>query len=84
MAPVPRRMVIPPQDPPKALRGRDVRVTFAVDADGRVTRVSLDPDIQDREYRDRLLDAMRNYRFTPARGPDGTPVPGTYVVTVTL
>jgi len=84
MAPVPRRMVIPPPDPPKSLRGREVRVTFVVDAEGLVSRVSIEPEIQDREYRDRLLDAMRHYRFTPARNPDGTPVPGTYVVTVTL
>lgn len=81
-APEPRQLVLPPGDYPKDLRGRRVDVTFFVGADGRVERIAVDPEIRDGGFARRFEEAMRNYRFRPARSPEGQPVPGTTTVTV--
>jgi len=80
--PEPRQLVLPPADYPKDLRGRQVEVTFHVTADGRVERIEVVPEIKDGGFARRFADAMRNYRFRPARAPGGAPVPGTTTVTV--
>lgn len=82
-APQPRHLIIPPVDAPKELRGVDIHVTFWIDAAGKVSRVEFDPPVDDRTYARKLAEAMRNYRFRPALAPDGTPIAGTYVYTVT-
>jgi TonB family protein len=66
------------------MRGRTIAVTFWVGTDGRVQRVVLDPGIDDRGFERRFVDVMRNYRFRPARSPDGSPIPGTTTVTVSF
>ncbi len=81
-APEPRQLVLPPADYPKDMRGRRVDVTFYVAADGRVERISVAPEIRDGGFARKFEEAMRNYRFRPARSPEGTPVPGTTTVTV--
>lgn len=81
-APEPRQLVLPPADYPKDMRGRRVEVTFYVAADGRVERISVAPEIRDGGFARKFEEAMRNYRFRPARSPEGTPVPGTTTVTV--
>jgi hypothetical protein len=69
--------VIPPEKPPKALRGVDLRVTFWVDETGKVVRVEIEPPIQDRKFADKFTESMLSYRFRPALGPDGRPVAAT-------
>jgi TonB family protein len=64
------------------MRGHRVDVTFFVAADGRVERIAIDPEIRDGGFARKFEEAMRNYRFRPARSPEGTPVPGTTTVTV--
>lgn len=81
-APEPRQLVLPPADYPKDMRGRRVEVTFYVAADGRVERISVAPEIRDGGFARKFEEAMRNYRFRPARSPEGTPVPGITTVTV--
>ena len=81
-APEPRQLVLPPADYPKEMRGRRVEVTFYVAADGRVERISVAPEIRDGGFARKFEEAMRNYRFRPARSPEGTPVPGITTVTV--
>ncbi len=81
-APEPRQLVLPPADYPKDMRGRRVDVMFFVAADGRVERITVDPEIRDGGFARKFEEAMRNYRFRPARSPEGTPVPGTTTVTV--
>jgi len=81
-APEPRQLVLPPADYPRDLRGRRVEVTFFVTADGRVERIAVAPEIRDGGFARKFDEAMRNYRFRPARSPEGTPVPGTTTVTV--
>ena len=75
-------MVLPPADYPKDMRGRQVEVTFYVTADGRVERIAVAPEIRDGGFARRFAEAMRNYRFRPARSAAGAPVPGTTTVTV--
>lgn len=81
-APQPRHLIIPPDDPPKELRGVEIRVTFWVDAAGGVDRVAFDPPVSNRKFAGKLAEAMRNYRFRPALGPDGTPIAATYTHTL--
>jgi hypothetical protein len=71
-------VIIPPPDPPKELRGVDLRLTFWIDAAGKVERVEVQPRIRDRKFAEKLKETMLHYRFRPAVGPDGTPIAATY------
>jgi len=75
--------LIPPDDPPKELRGVQLHVTFWVDETGKVVRVAVDPPINDRKFAERFTETMMNFRFHPALGPDGRPVAATTSQTVT-
>jgi protein TonB len=81
-APQPRHLIIPPDDPPKELRGVEIRVTFWIDPLGSVKRVAFDPPVDNRKFAGKLSEAMKNYRFRPALGPDGTPIAATYTHTL--
>jgi hypothetical protein len=81
-APELRHMPIPPDNPPKELRGAQIRVTFWVDEVGKAVRVALDPPIRDRKYAEKFTETMLNYKFRPALGPDGRPVASTYTAVV--
>lgn len=70
--------------PPKELRGKELKVTFAVTADGRVARFETDPEISNRGYYQKFAEAALGYRFRPARGPDGQPVAAVLVMYFTL
>jgi hypothetical protein len=79
-----RDLAFPFDNPPKALRGASLNVTFWVRVDGRVDRYQVDPEINDRDYARKFDEVIRAFRFTPARAPDGTRVAGTTTVTFTL
>ena len=79
-----RDLAFPFDEPPKRLRGASLNVTFWVRADGRVERYEVDPEISDRDYARKFDEVIRSFRFTPARAPDGTRVPGTTTATFTL
>ncbi|MGQ0702146.1 MAG: hypothetical protein ACT4PM_03315 [Gemmatimonadales bacterium] len=82
--PEPTRLILPPFDYPRTLRGQSIDVNFFVLADGRVERVVFIPDIPDRAYARKLEDAMRAYRFRPARNAEGQVIPGVAVVRVSF
>ncbi len=82
--PEPRQVILPPLDYPGGLRGRTIAVTFWVGTDGRVERVALDPEIEDRGFARKFAEVMKNYRFRPARSPDGVAIAGTTTVSVTF
>jgi hypothetical protein len=82
--PEPRDMAFPFDTPPKELRGVSLNVTFWVQVDGRVERYTVEPEIKDQEYAKKFDEVMRAFRFTPARAPDGTRVPGTTRISFTL
>lgn len=77
----PRTMIVPPKAP-GSVAGHTYRVRFWVGADGRVTRVEIDPPIVDEAYRREFLARMLAYQFVPARTRDKRNVAS--VVTVTL
>ena len=66
------------------MRGRTIRVHFWVGADGKVTRVRVDPEIKDAAYREQFMTLMREYEFEPARKLDGTRIDGEITVPITL
>jgi hypothetical protein len=82
--PEPRDMAFPFDNPPKELRGLSLNVTFWVRPDGRVERYLVEPEIKDRDYAKKFDEVMRAFRFTPARAPDGTSIPGTTRISFTL
>ena len=82
--PEPRDMSFPFDAPPKELRGISLNVTFWVRSDGRVERHQVEPQIRDRKYARKFDEIMREFRFTPARAPNGSRVAGTITISVTL
>jgi hypothetical protein len=83
--PEPRQLILPPlESTPKALRGRTVRVTFWVRADGGVEQITVDPSIEDRGYAAKFEEAMIKYRFRPARDAAGDATLGSYTIDVQL
>ncbi len=85
LPPVWKAGALPLGETPKALRGRDIDVTFWVAVDGRVERISFEPPIEDGKYRDYFSDVlMRTFRFHPARSPTNDAVPGTVTIVFTL
>jgi hypothetical protein len=79
----PRTAILPPlAKVPGAVAGRWYHVKFWVAADGRVTRVDVDPPIVDAGYGRAFQQHMMAYRFYPAHTRDGRTVP--YVATDSL
>jgi len=78
----PRWAIFPPPGAPAAVRGRPHQVRFWVTADGRVTKVEVNPPIKDAAYRREFYERMMGYLFTPATTRDGLQVD--YVASVTV
>ena len=79
----PRTAILPPlAKAPGSVAGRTYRIRFWVAADGRVTRVDIDPPIRDDAYRREFVERMMAYQFYPARTRDGMNMAS--VVTVSL
>jgi hypothetical protein len=79
----PRWMITPPLGGPAAVRGRRYEVRFWVTAEGRVTRVDVNPPIKDAAYRREFIERMKGFLFIPARTRDGTQVESIFSITVT-
>jgi hypothetical protein len=79
----PRWLIIPPASAPAIVKGHALRVQFWVAADGRVTRVEMQPKIADAGYRRDFTERMMGYLFNPATTRDGQPVASVYVITLT-
>src|SRR5207245_127593 len=67
----PRTAILPPLKVPGSVAGRTYRVRFWVAADGRVTRVEVEPPIADAAYSREFQRRMLAYQFYPARTRDG-------------
>lgn len=81
----PRTAILPPlAKVPGSVAGRTYRIRFWVEADGRVTRVDVDPPIGDAAYRREFLERMQAYRFYPARTRDGRTVASIVTVPVRI
>ena len=70
--------------PPRELRGKTIKVTFAITTDGRVERFDTDPVITNRGYYQKFSEVVLGFRFRPARGPDGQPVAVVFPMEFTL
>ncbi len=82
--PTVRYTFLPPLPRPNSVQGRTFLVRFAVDPDGRVSDVDVEPTIGDGDYRKKFVRTMFRFRFTPATLRDGTHVAGTAVLSFTL
>jgi protein TonB len=80
-APEPRSILYPFEDAPAAMRGKEYTIRFWVNRRGRVTRVTVEPEIEDSDFRKKLLDRMYEWVFYPARTSEGRSVPGEYSIT---
>lgn len=80
----PKWLIMPPGNAPTTVKGRALRVQFWVTADGRVTRVRVDPEIGEAGYRHAFIERMMGYLFNPATTRDGQPVASVYVITLKL
>jgi len=79
----PRTAILPPlAQVPGSVAGRTLRVSFWVAADGRVTRVEVDPPIADAAYNREFERRMMAYQFYPAHTRGGRTLAD--VVTVPL
>jgi len=68
----PRTAILPPlAQVPGSVVGRTLRVSFWVAADGRVTRVDVDPPIADAAYNREFQRRMMAYQFYPAHTRGG-------------
>jgi len=79
----PRRANVPSLGKvPGSVAGHTYRVKFWVSAEGRVTRVEVDPPIADAEYGREFQQRMMAYQFYPAHTRDGRSVAN--VVTIPI
>ena len=79
----PRTAILPPlAKVPGSVAGHTYHVRFWVSAEGRVTRVEVEPPITDAGYSREFQQRMLAYQFYPARTRDGRNVAS--VVTVPL
>lgn len=82
--PTVRYTFLPPLPRPSSVQGQTFEVRFAVDPEGRVSDVAVEPRIQDGGYRKKFIETMFRFRFKPAHLRDGTSVAGTAILTYTL
>ncbi len=69
----PEYLILPPLPSPNSVRGKKLKLLFALDDHGKVLRVEFESS-GDRGY-DKLLRAKcLEYKFRPAHKRDGTPV----------
>lgn len=69
----PEYLILPPLPSPSSVRGKKLKLLFALDDHGKVLRVEFESS-GDRSY-DKLLRAKcLEYKFRPAHKRDGTPV----------
>jgi protein TonB len=80
-APEPRAVIYPFEEPPAAMRGQQYSIRFWVDARGKITKIEIEPEIQDKKFRDKLLERVWSWVFYPARTAEGKPVNGQFVIT---
>jgi len=71
---------VPAGAPPEEKGKHEVR--FWIRADGRVTRIQVNPPIRDSGYRRVFMATMRDYVFSPAKTRDGRPIDYEYSIIV--
>lgn len=67
--------------PPRCVHG-DFTLRFWVEADGSVSKMSVEPQLKDGACRGEVLDKMKGFQFLPARTRDGRAVPAVFTMTM--
>lgn len=81
LAPEPRSVIYPFEQAPQSIKGWQFNIRFWVDDRGRVTKVEVEPPIEDQSFLRKLLERMYQWTFYPARMADGSAVEGELVIT---
>jgi periplasmic protein TonB len=71
--PVPIEFFLPPMPPPSSVRGQHFTAEFDVDSTGRVLAFDFTPT-RDGDYNKRIAQVLRQMKFRPGVGPDGSPL----------
>ena len=79
LAPEPRVVLYPFEQAPESIKGVEYTLHFWVDRRGAVTKVEVEPEIDDSEFRKALIDRLRGWVFYPARTVEGRPVRGEFM-----
>ena len=82
--PTVRYTFLPPLPRPSSVQGQTFIVRFAVDPQGRVSDVEVEPRIAHGGYRKKFIETMFRFRFKPAHLRDGTSVAGATILSFTL
>jgi hypothetical protein len=84
LLPVMIGMPVPPQHPPRELRGTELTILFSLDEYGHVVDVRFDPPIRDRGYRNDWSEILKAFHFSPAHTREGRAVAFVYPVRVQI
>jgi protein TonB len=71
--PTPIEFFLPPMPPPSSVRGQHFTAEFDVDSTGRVLAFDFTPT-RDGDYNKRIAQVLRQMKFRPGPGPDGSPL----------
>jgi periplasmic protein TonB len=71
--PIPIEFFLPPMPPPSSVRGQHFTAEFDVDSTGRVLAFDFTPT-RDGDYNKRIAQVLRQMKFRPGTGPDGSPL----------
>ena len=81
--PTPTDIFIPPMPAPKSMHGVTIIATFDIDSTGRVESVSFTPHTN-KDYDQKLMDVLKDYKFRPGTKADGTPIPCRFQMPITF
>jgi len=79
-APEPRALLYPFEAAPPSVKGKVYTLHFWVNRRGAVTKVEVEPEIEDADFRRTLMNRLRLWVFYPARTVEGRPVSGEFMV----
>jgi hypothetical protein len=79
-----KQLIMVPENKPRELRNQTVRAMFSIDATGKVEQVVFTPEIQNRDYAQKLRETLLAFRFTPARSATGEAIAVQYPIDITF
>lgn len=76
--------ILPPENPPRELRGKTIEILFWIKADGRVERVEFNPEIENRGFATKFRERLLDFVFSPARSATGAAIAVQYPISITF
>lgn len=77
-------IIVPQENKPRELRNQTVQAMFSIDETGRVDQVVFTPEIQNRDYAQKVRETLLAFRFTPARSATGEAIAVQYPIYITF